>query len=115
MVEVKKTSKKAKKTVAKKVEESTVVENKEEFTAVENKEETIAEPVLGESKVEESDNEEIKETIKEDLNKTAEDEKDEVTVNAEPIVEHKTENKPTNKSKIIRNFTATWNGVTMDF
>lgn len=115
MVEVKKTSKKAKKTVAKKIEEPTVVENKEESTA---------EPVLGESKVEESDNEEIKETIdeaiKEDLNKIAEDivkedEKDEVAVKAEPIVEHKTENKPTNKSKIIRNFTATWNGVTMDF
>ena len=111
MVEVKKTSKKAKKTVAKKVEEPTVVENKEESTAVENKEETTSEPVLGESKVEESDNEEIKE----DLNKIAEDEKDEVAVKAEPIVEHKTENKPTNKSKIIRNFTATWNGVTMDF
>lgn len=115
MVEVKKTSKKAKKVTAKKMEEPVVIENKEE---------TADEPVLGESKVEESDGEAIKETIdeaiKEDLNKIAENiveenKKDEVAVKTEPIVEHETENKPSNKSKIIRNFTATWNGVTMDY
>lgn len=110
MAEVKKTNKRTKKTAKKTkavIEEAPVAEQVEtkEPIAIENT--TFGSVAEEEAKIEEP----IVEEKKEEVKKEETSEKVDDTVKTTP---HKEENKPTIYKKIVRYFTNTWNGISMD-
>ena len=119
MTEVKKTSKRkgiATKKTAKKTDNNVkaVVEEKPVTEQVEEKESaTIEDITFGSVAEEEAKIEEpIVEEKKEEVKKEEEPEKVDETVKTTPHKEE--ENKPTTYKKIVRYFTNTWNGISMD-
>ena len=115
MAEVKKTSKRAKKTAKKTdnnvkavIEEATVNEQFETKEPTDIKNTTFGSVAEEEAKIEEP----IVEEKKEEVKKEEEPEKVDETVKTTPHKEE--ENKPTTYKKIIRYFTNTWNGISTD-
>ena len=115
MIEVKKTNKRAKKT-AKKVEnkakavieEKPVTEQVETKEPIANENTTFGSVAEEEAKIEKP----IVEEKKEEVKKEEEPEKVDETVKTTPHKEE--ENKPTTTKKVVRYFTNTWNGISMD-